>query len=48
MEPWSAAAIESDDEHPVAAALLILAGLTCLVVGPVVVVRTLRGRDEVR
>lgn len=41
-EPWSAAAIESNREHLVVAALLALAGLACLVVGLVVVVRTLR------
>ncbi|GEM_PF-2238621 len=41
-EPWSAAAIESNREHLVAAALLALAGLACLVVGLMVVVRTLR------
>ncbi len=48
VEPWSAAAIESNQEYLVAAALSVLAGLTCLAVGLVVIVRTLRGRDDVR
>lgn len=46
VEPWSAAAIESNQEYLVAAAFLILAGLTSLIVGLAVIVRTLRRRDE--
>jgi len=38
-EPWSAAAIESNWEHLVAAALLAVAGLVCLVAGLTVAVR---------
>jgi drug/metabolite transporter (DMT)-like permease len=45
-EPWSAAAIQSNQDFLIAAALLILAGLTCLVVGLVVAIRTLRRRNQ--
>lgn len=45
-EPWSAAAIRSNQEYLIAAAVVILAGLTCLVTGLVVVVRTLRRRAD--
>ncbi len=47
-EPWSAAAIESNREHLVAAALLAVAGLVCLVAGLTVAVRARRVPAEDR
>lgn len=41
-EPWSSAAIRSNMEYLIVAGLLALAGLTCFVVGGVVIARLLR------
>lgn len=46
VEPWSALAIQVNLEYLITAALLILAGLTCLIVGLVIMVRTLRRQGE--
>lgn len=45
-EPWSSAAIRSNQVYVIAAAGLALAGLTCLVTGLAVVARTLRRRTD--
>jgi drug/metabolite transporter (DMT)-like permease len=42
VEPWSSAAIRSNREYLVVAGSLVLAGLTCFVVGGVDLVRRLR------